>query len=89
MHWKFYVETIDAQQWLHEAIVAAGVGICAELHFKGYNISVADPGRQNGSPHRRPHSIYATETVGLVVIAFLLLVLTLVRYWHHINWSWR
>jgi hypothetical protein len=46
--------------------------------------------RQNDSnrKHRR-HSIYATETSGLLLIAFLLLVLTLVRYWHAIQWSMR
>jgi len=38
-------------------------------------------------PHR--HAIYATETTGLLLVAFLLLVLTLVRYWHAIHWSWR
>ena len=46
--------------------------------------------RQNGSArkHHR-HAIYATETSGLLLIAFLLLVLTLVRYWHVIHWSLR
>jgi hypothetical protein len=38
-------------------------------------------------PRRR--SVYASETVGLVVIALVLLILTLVRYWHNIHWSWR
>lgn len=36
--------------------------------------------------HRR-HVVYATETTGLLLIAFLLLVLTLIRYWHAIHWS--
>jgi hypothetical protein len=55
-----------------------------------YNILVADARRQNDSPgkHRR-HAIYATETSGLLLIAFLLLVLTLIRYWHTIHWSLR
>jgi hypothetical protein len=46
--------------------------------------------RQNdsGLKHRR-HAIYATETTGLLVIAFLLLVLIVIRYWHAIHWSWR
>lgn len=45
---------------------------------------------QNDSPgkHRR-HAIYATETSGLLLIAFLLLVLILGRYWHAIHWSVR
>jgi hypothetical protein len=37
---------------------------------------------------KRPrHAIYATETAGLLLIAFLLLVLIVVRYWHYIHWS--
>jgi hypothetical protein len=45
---------------------------------------------QNDSPHKRQrHTIYATETSGLLLIAFLVLVLTLIRYWHVIHWSWR
>ena len=35
------------------------------------------------------HAVYASETTGLLVIAFLLLILTLIRYWHDMNWSWR
>jgi len=33
------------------------------------------------------HHVYATETTGLLLIAILLLVLTLIRYWYSINWS--
>jgi hypothetical protein len=35
------------------------------------------------------HAVYASETAGLLVIGLLLLVLTLVRYWHNISWSLR
>ena len=38
--------------------------------------------------HHR-HAIFAKETTGLLLIAFLLLALTLVRYWHTIHWSLR
>jgi hypothetical protein len=38
---------------------------------------------------RHRHAVYASETTGLLLIAFLLLVLTLIRYWHEIHWSWR
>jgi hypothetical protein len=38
--------------------------------------------------HRR-HSLYAAEASGLMVIAALLLILSIVRYWHYINWSAR
>jgi hypothetical protein len=55
-----------------------------------YNTFVPDAQRQNGSAHKHQrHSIYATETSGLLLIALLLLVLTLIRYWHVIHWSVR
>jgi len=42
------------------------------------------------SPHRpRRHVAYAAETIGLLLIAVVLLALTLVRYWNNIHWSWR
>lgn len=45
---------------------------------------------QNNTDHKhRRHAIYATETSGLLLIAFLLLVLTVIRYWHAIHWSVR
>ncbi|MFZ0417213.1 MAG: hypothetical protein WAM04_03850 [Candidatus Sulfotelmatobacter sp.] len=46
--------------------------------------------RHHDSDHKHHrHAIYATETSGLLVIAFLLLVLTVIRYWHAIYWSVR
>lgn len=45
--------------------------------------------RQNDSHRHHRHAIYATETSGLLLIAFLLLALTLIRYWHVIHWSVR
>jgi hypothetical protein len=50
---------------------------------------VAEAQRQNDSRKHQRHAIYATETSGLLLIAFLLLVLTVVRYWHIIHWSVR
>ena len=51
---------------------------------------VVDAQRQNDSAHnRKRHAIYATEASGLLLIAFLLLALTLIRYWHVIRWSVR
>jgi hypothetical protein len=35
------------------------------------------------------HAVYASETTGLLLIGFLLLALTLIRYWHSIHWSLR
>jgi hypothetical protein len=43
-----------------------------------------DPSRK----HQR-HPIFATETFGLLLIAFLILVVIVVRYWHVIHWSQR
>jgi len=39
--------------------------------------------------HPRRHSLYAAEACGLMVIAVLLLILSIVRYWQYINWSAR
>ena len=44
----------------------------------------------NHDPHKEHrHATYASETAGLLLVAFLLLVLTVIRYWHNIHWSWR
>jgi hypothetical protein len=46
--------------------------------------------RATDSDSKRPrHPIYATETSGLLVIAFLILAFLIVRYWHAIHWSLR
>jgi hypothetical protein len=42
----------------------------------------------DSQPHHG-HAVYATETAGLLLIAALLLVITLIRYWHDIRWSLR
>jgi hypothetical protein len=39
--------------------------------------------------HHPTPQIYTLEATGLLVIAALILILTLVRYWHHIAWSAR
>jgi hypothetical protein len=44
----------------------------------------------NDSDHKQHrHAIYASETSGLLLIAFVLLVLIVVRYWHAMHWSVR
>ena len=48
----------------------------------------AEPEADSLPKHHR-HAVYASETTGLLLIAFLLLVLTLIRYWHVIHWSLR
>jgi hypothetical protein len=47
------------------------------------------PPQHPSSEHHRPPQIYTLEATGLLVIAALILILTLVRYWHHIAWSAR
>jgi hypothetical protein len=51
----------------------------------------AGPRRQNQKPPSDRHSseIYTAETTGLIVIALIILILTLVRYWRFMNWGWR
>lgn len=45
--------------------------------------------RNDSADKHHRHAVYASETTGLLLIAFLLLVLTLARYWQAMNWSWR
>jgi hypothetical protein len=45
------------------------------------------PPKDDRKPHR--HAVYASEATGLLVIALLVLVIILVRYWHNIHWSLR
>ena len=55
-------------------------------------MSAAVPKRQPEKAHGEHHSppqIYTLETTGLLVIAVLILILTLVRYWHNIPWNAR
>jgi hypothetical protein len=61
---------------------------------KDYNSRVPAAGakRQPEPPpaeHHRTPQVYTLEATGLLVIAVLILVLTLIRYWHHIPWSAR
>jgi hypothetical protein len=55
-----------------------------------YNIRVPTSKSEREAAHRHHrHAVYASETTGLLLIAVVLLVLTLVRYWHVIHWSLR
>lgn len=59
---------------------------------RGYNSRVNSPASPKpASDHKDPHrhSIYAAEATGLLVIAVVLLVLTIIRYWRYIPWSAR
>jgi hypothetical protein len=51
---------------------------------------VSSSSPQDDSAHKaHRHAVYASETTGLLLIALLLLVVTLIRYWHNIHWSLR
>jgi hypothetical protein len=57
------------------------------------SVNLTDPHQtdlqeEDSHPSRR-HAHYTSETVGLLLIAALLLALTLIRYWHYIHWSLR
>jgi hypothetical protein len=59
-----------------------------------YNIRVPPPeipmpsAEPTDSPPKHPrHSVYSSQAIGLLLIAFGLPVLTLIRYWHHIHRS--
>jgi len=64
---------------------------------KSYNIGVNAPVRpkpasdheHQDSKHRHHHAIYAAEATGLLLMAVLLLILTIIRYWRYIPWSAR
>jgi hypothetical protein len=70
-----------------------------DVAFQRYNVAMpaSGPKRQpdpsppeHPSPeHHRTPQIYTLEATGLLVIAVLILILTLVRYWHHIPWGAR
>ena len=52
---------------------------------------VATPAPQKpvDEKHRHRHPIYAAEATGLLLMAVLLLILTIIRYWSYIPWSAR
>jgi hypothetical protein len=45
------------------------------------------PSDHSSFEHHRTPQVYTLEATGLLVIAVLILILTLARYWHHISWS--
>jgi len=46
-------------------------------------------GQHHDSKHEHRHAIYAAEATGLLLMAVLLLILTIIRYWQYIPWSAR
>jgi len=58
--------------------------------FGRYNRRVTAPDAQDQSNHKHHrHRVYASETTGLLLIAVMLLILTLIRYWHIVRGSLR
>ena len=57
---------------------------------RGYNRAVvpANPDKPRSEPVHR-HHVYAMETTGLLIIAVVLLVLILLRYWSSIHQMFR
>ncbi len=60
-----------------------------KLGPRGYNVGVPPSSTHDDAQKQHRHAVYASETTGLLVIAVLLLVLILVRYWHSIPWNLR
>jgi hypothetical protein len=69
---------------------------------KGYNSRVNPPvppkpvadhehqdHEHQDNKHQHRHSIYAAEATGLLLMAVLLPVLTIIRYWRYIPWNAR
>jgi hypothetical protein len=73
------------------ATVATRLYNYPRLEWWRYNMAVAAPVSKSPADekHEHHHAAYAAETSGLLIIAFLLLVLSLIRYWPYIPWSAR
>jgi hypothetical protein len=54
-----------------------------------HDIRVPTAEQKAADLRQRRHTVYASESTGLLLIALVLLILTLVRYWHDIHWSLR
>jgi len=54
-----------------------------------YNSGVQPSDHESDASHKHHHrhAVYASETMGLLLIAFILLILTIVRYWQAVHWS--
>jgi hypothetical protein len=44
-------------------------------------------GQPADNTHQHRHATYAAEATGLLLMAVLLLILTLIRYWRYIPWN--
>jgi hypothetical protein len=61
------------------------------LASRRYNVTVPatppNPKATDPPEHRSMLPIHHLEATGILVIAILLLILTLIRYWRHIPWA--
>jgi hypothetical protein len=61
-----------------------------EQHASNQQLREQDPPTQHPDQrHEHRHAIFAAEASGLLLMAILLLILTLIRYWQSIAWSAR
>jgi hypothetical protein len=53
--------------------------------------AVTSPPQPDQPPSPRPgkYRIFKLEAAGLLIIGVMILILTLIRYWHHIAWNAR
>ena len=70
------------------ALMGWKVGMRFGWDYNGGVFSSKSKHVEGAEPHRR-QAVYASEAAGLLVIALLLLVLILIRYWQNIDWSLR
>jgi hypothetical protein len=56
---------------------------------QAYNGGVSASSTKAQNREHPKHHAYALETTGLLLIAVLLLILTVVRYWAYISWNAR
>ena len=62
------------------------------LHRTRYNVPVAVPTPSkppSDDKHVHRHPLYAAEATGLLLMAVLLLIVIVIRYWSVIHWSAR
>lgn len=53
-------------------------------------VATATKRQKDASPGaHRPPQIYTLEVTGLLIIAVIVMVLAVIRYWHNIAWSAR
>ena len=90
----FHEDSIDSSRRFRRRSVTWQLlpDVLPRLAVQVYNVGVAVPVPSKPvteDKHRHRHSLYAAEASGLLLIAVLLLILALIRYWQYINWSAR